>query len=348
MWTNLTLLCLAVVLGFPCYYVLKSDEMDVTLTRDIPRMFPGFVPENIGIIEIQRRKPQAEIEAEKLEGPQQYEGLMFTRTADGWALANTDKAGLAVDPAAVDRDLLDHLVDIRIDRESLVSQEADAEYLRERDLTPESGTVIQCKIGPQGPIAATLILGKSTKKGEQAGAIDAYHVARPDRPREVVLYEPAHKSWHVSLRASDWVHKTIHAFSLSQVESFHYQNEFGSAGFKLKPGSEQTWVAVDAQTSVKDRGAVRQQEVSNLIQEFTKVTAESFGRGKIPIDQNGAKVEVHVRLKTGQEYSVWVQRREADSPNWWTASTESRFLFAWPQFRVSAFRKDPKELFDPQ
>lgn len=344
---NLILLLLSVVLGVPCYLTLESEEIDYRSRASIPYLFPGFVPENVSIIQIQRRKSEEEIKAQNLQGAQQFEMLAFERQAAGWQLANTQHKGLPVDDAAIDRNILDHLKEIRIDQETLVKQDATPEYQQENRLTPETGIVVQCKIGPQGPDVATLVLGKSTRQGDKEGALDAYLVSRPDRPREVVLYEPKTRRWQVSLRSSDWLDKRIHEFTMSNVESFYFKNAFGSAGFKKKPGSDATWIAIKEQCSVEKIDAVRQQEVTNLINRFTKVTAESYGRGKIEVDTVGAKIEVRVRLKTGEEYSVWIKAKSHDSNTRMCVSSERSFLFAWGDIWVDAFGdKNPRDLFD--
>ena len=347
MRTNLILLLLSALLGVPCYLTLQAEEIDYRSRASIPLLFPGFVPGNVSIIQIHRRKSEEEIQAQSLQGNQQFEMLAFERQADGWMLANTEYKGLPVESRAIDRDILDHIKEIRIDTETLLKQDASAEYRQENLLTPETGIVVQCKIGPQGPDVATLVLGKSTSQEAKDGALEGYLVSRPDRPREVVLYEPRNRRWQLSLRSSDWLDKRIHEFTMSNVESFYYKNGFGSADFQKKPGSDATWIAVKDQCSVDKIEAVRQQEVTNLISRFTKVTAESYGRGKIDVDTVGAKIEVRVKLKTGEEYSVWIKAKSHDSNTRMCVSSERNFLFAWGDIWVDAFGdKNPQDLFD--
>jgi len=360
MKTNLILVLLSLLLGVPCYLTLRAEEMDYRSRASIPYLFPGFVPSNVTIIQVHKRKSEEEIQAQSLEGPQQFEMLAFARQADGWVLANTEYKGLPVQSSAIDRNILDHIKEIRIDKETLLKQDASPEYRQENQLTPETGIVVQCKIGAQGPDVATLVRGKSTSEAGAEGSLDGYLVSRPDRPREVVLYEPRNRRWQLSLRSSDWLNKRIHEFTMSNVESFYYKNAFGSAGFRKKPGSDATWIAVKDQCrkewvekGVPTQGpfgsidAVRQQEVTNLISRFTKVTAENYGRGKIDVDTVGAKIEVRVKLKTGEEYSVWVKAKSHDTNTRMCVSSERAFLFAWGDIWVDAFGdKNPRDLFD--
>jgi hypothetical protein len=347
MKTNWILFVVGLVLSIPCYFTLQAEEMTYRSRDSIPYLFPGFVPENVRVIQLQQRKSEEEIKAQNLQGTAQFEMLAFERSADGWLLANTEYQGLPVRSAMIDRNILDHVKEIRIDAETLVKQDATAEFLTSNQLTAETGIVVQCKLGRQGPDVATLVLGRSTKQGDQPGALDAFLVSRPDRPREVVLYEPKGKRWGLSLRSSDWLDKRIHQFTMSNVESFYFRNAFGSAGFTKKPGSDATWVAIQKQCSVKKVDAIRQQEVTNLIDRFTKVTADSYGRGKIEVDTVGAKMEIRVKLKTGEEYSVWVKAKSHNSNARMCVSSERKFLFAWGDIWVDAFGdKDPRDLFD--
>lgn len=347
MKTNLILFLLSLILGVPCYFTLRSE--DIEYRQAVPYLFPGFVPDNVTMLQIQRRKPEDMIKAQKIEGAEQFDVLVFQRTPGGWQLAmpNHVHSGMPVDSKAIDRNILDHIKQIRIDSQTLVKQDATPEYRKENELTPETGIIIQCKLGPEGPDVATLVLGKSTKKSDKQEELDGFLVCRPDRPREVILYEPVSKRWDLSLRSSDWLDKSIHSFALSNVERFYYKNVFGSAGFKLKPGSQGTWIPIKEQCSIKKIDAPRQMEIRNLLVQFLRVNAESYGRGKIDIDMVGAKIEVRVKLKTGEEIAVWVKAAAHDAQHSMCVSSERKFLFAWSAFHVGAFEnKDPKDLFD--
>jgi hypothetical protein len=347
MKTNWILFAVGLLLWIPCYFTLQSEEMNYRARDSIPFLFPGFVPDNVRLIQLQQRKSEEEIKAQNLQGAAQFEMLAFERGADGWLLANTEYQGLPVRSGMIDRNILDHLKQIRIDAGTLIKQDATPEFLKLNQLTPETGIVVQCKLGRQGPDVATLVLGKSTKQGDKTGELDGFLVSRPDRPREVVLYEPKTKRWDISLRGTDWLDKRIHEFTMSNVESFYFRNAFGSAGFRKKPGSDATWVAIEKQCSLKKIDAIRQQEVTNLIDRFTTVTADSYGRGKIEVDTVGAKLEIRVKLKTGEEYSVWVKAKSHNSNARMCVSSERKFLFAWGDIWVDAFGdKDPRDLFD--
>ena len=103
MKTNWILFAVGLLLWIPCYFTLQSEEMNYRARDSIPFLFPGFVPDNVRLIQLQKRKSEEEIQAQNLQGTEQFEMLAFERGADGWLLANTEYQGLPVRSGTIDR-----------------------------------------------------------------------------------------------------------------------------------------------------------------------------------------------------------------------------------------------------
>lgn len=369
MSTNLMLVVLAAALAIPCWLTMQGEKMDVTSLASIPVMFPGFTPDKVATVELMKRKSKEELEAaaraagvpvEKLPAEQQFEALVFQRAGEDWQLVNTELAGLKVPRARIDDAVLIHFRDIKTNEENKIGRGVDEKFRGENGLTPETGTMLRCRAVPSGPqdpgrSLGELIVGGSTKRGKvgEAGAIDGFYVVRADKLNDVVLYEPKDKSWHLPLRASEWVDTTVHSFLMSEVEAFYFRNAFGNAGFTKKPGSTQTWVAVPEQCSPKNVGAVRQGKVTDLVNHFLVVKAERFDpkRPRVQADEvwNKGVVEVRCKLRSGEEHIIWVQKRNDDTADSWVFGTGCKFKFALSNFKVGPFRtQNPEELFDPK
>jgi hypothetical protein len=356
---NIILAILAAVLVVPCWITISDDVEDFVDPNAVQLLFPGFSRELVSVIEIKRRKSQDVITAQNIPPEQQFESIVFQREGEGWSLLNDlNFSGLAIAPRLVDGDLLEHIASLTLDQDALVPAEnVTDEFRKEQQLTEATGIIIRCLRGPQGPELATLILGKSTTGGgADLKDVDGYYVCRPDRPREVVIYEPKDRTWRVSLRPSDWADKKIHEFLLSEVESFYFLNALGSAGFKRKKGSADQWVPIadkcmqgSQKLDLSTLGEVihkGERSVTELVNRFTSMTADEFKREKIAQDVNGNEVEVRATLKDGTEYVLRAGMETDMRASCLAISSNHRFQFYIADIYVGTFRRqDPKDLF---
>jgi hypothetical protein len=360
---NIILAILAVALAVPCWITIDRESIEDFVDQNaVPLLFPGFSSDLVSVVEIRRRLSEDIIKAQNLPPERQFEAIVFQRTGNGWVLLNNvEFGGLAMDPAAIDRDVLDHIASLRLDKGTLVPEEnVDDVFRTEQQLTEETGFVIRCLRGPTGPELAKLVLGKSTKRGgEGQEDVEGYYVCRPDRPRDVIVYEPKSGMWNLSLRPTDWADKRIHEFLLSEVESFYFSNALGSAGFRKKKGSAAHWIPIadqckqgDKSLDLKSLGKVIQEgegSVSELVSRFTVVRAEEFERQKVTTDDIGNEVEVRATLKDGTEFVLRVGREIPGKNGSAAVSSNHQFKFSIVSFHVDPFRRqDPKDLFRPK
>lgn len=350
MKTNIILTVIALGLAYPCWRTFDAERVeDFRNYEEIPLLFPGFSPSLVRFIQLERKKPEEQLA--NLPPDQHFDRLVFERIDTGWVLRNSAQFdGLELDPDLIDRDILDHISALRLDKETVVPEEqVDEQFRTENQLTKETGIFITCLRDPQTRIVE-LILGKSTKQGKTGEAIHGYYVRDANKSKEVVLYEPPNRYWDLKLRESDWAKKKIHQFLMSDVATFYLRNAMGSAGFKRKAGSEQTWEPIPEQCP-KDVGAVRQGEVSNLVPHFLSVEAQSFKRVKIEADKakDGVRVEVRATLRSGEEYVLWIGREVPGQPESFAVSNVNRFQFGMANFHITPFRdQNPAKLFDPK
>ena len=344
---NLILAFLAVVLGVPCWLSYRVGNTDGFLDERA-KLFPGFSGDLVQALEISRKKTAAQIQSMNLPPDQQFERMIFIRTRDGWRVGSPPKfQGLQLDDEKINQEILDHLATIPNDVTDRVPEDRlTDEFRAQQFLTEETATIIKCKRGtnPTDPLVASLFLGRSTRQGgvEQED-VNGYYVVRPDRLREVVLYEPPDGHvWFLPFEPTDWADREIHAFLLSEVDTFRFENAKGSAGFKRKGAG---WEAIP-EYCPEGVGVPRAALINNLLDPLRKVTAASFYRQKILSDEQEADIEITVVLKSGEEFQLWVKGDNPQNGERYAVSNRNSFRFGMTRQEVGQFEQDPKDLFD--
>lgn len=357
---NLILSILALILAIPCWVTITAEAVeDFVDSSDIPMMFPGFSADPVQIIEIRKRKDEDLIKAQNIPEDQQFDVMAFQRSADGWVLVTGAKRGLKVDAALIESNILDHVLDLRLDPDGMVPEDqVTPEFRMSHELTPETGITIRCfgqpaQQGAQPPELAILVRGKTTKRsGGGRESISGYYVVNPNRPRDVVIYEPASEDWHLPLDESQWADKLVHEFLVGEVDTFYVKNALGSVGFKRS--REGNWQPIAEQCKaagkpidLKKYKHVKKDDVNQLLEHFKKVEAESFARQKIPADAGGTEVHVRAILKDGQEFSMYVSgNRDQAAQNFDAVATNHDFKFQISGFSVGGYQKmDPADMF---
>ncbi len=361
MRTNVILLIVAVALTIPTWLTLQSEAAPVTKWEDFEQLFPGFNPDNVGVVTVARRRPPP---PPSVPQPQQpgFDELVFFRTETGWRLGpHPLLGGLPIKDGMVESLVLDHLEAIRLDQEVLDTASADKEYLAQRHLIEDSALIITCRRDLQSQEAlAELLKGtRSEELNKQPGAVQGYYVCRRDKPKEVVLYDPS-QPWEPLLDANEWVRKVIYDVLMGDVESFRIKNEHGTVAFKKKKGSTATWVQDETvkDQAAKNVGAVRQGEVTRLLEQFRKVTAEAFEGPTRNVEEKGglqgiglavdkSKYEFHMTLKDGQQRWLRIGHQLPNQPTFHAVCSDSDFVFTLRDYVARALSVDPQDLFDP-
>ncbi|MEE9128340.1 MAG: DUF4340 domain-containing protein, partial [Planctomycetota bacterium] len=360
MRANLILLILAVLLGIPTVVTLSGEEAPMMGLEDFPQLLPGFNPNAVNIVTLTRKRP-AQPGSPQPAQPQ-IDRLDFFRSdtsETGWVLGpHPHLQGLPIKDGMVESHILDHLKSIRLDQEALALADADQDDLAERHLTEDSALLITCVRGVQAREAlAELFKGiRAQDLNKEPGAVQGYFVCRKDKPKQVVLYDPG-DPWELILDANEWVTKVIYDILMGDVESFRIKNTLGELAFKKKKGSQATWEKGDAE-AMKKLGAVRQGEVTRLLEQFRKVTAEAYegptrvveerlGLDKISLAPGKSKYEFQATLKDGREYWLRVGGQVPNSPHHYAVSSNSDFVFTIPGYAVRPLDVDASDLCDP-
>lgn len=360
MKTNLILAAIAVVLGLLTFWELRKDRQTFTAYDTIPRLFEGFTAENVRAIQIRqpKKKPEGDKKDEKPKDgepakPAEFDVLVMVKDDQTWKLADGELRGVPLVTSRIEVDILDHLKRIRIDRKALAKADADDAFLRERNLTDDTGTLIQCIDANNNPVAE-LILGKDASGGKWGEEVlKGYYVRKfdsknPAGNKDVILYETDY--WVLNTDPDPWLDKKIHQFEEGKVKSFAFRNPKGKAAFTKDKVTDAAWKAVDAPAGT---GAVRQGEVQNLLSRFRYVAAQKF-RGPLPakpvLGERGLEpgdFEVSATLEDGTVYSLWIGKKIPETQEMYARANTSNFLFSVNEWDRTPYEKDPVEFFDP-
>ncbi len=347
MRSNLLLLLLALLLAVPTYFTLQSESTQYTRYDEFPRLFPGINPDNIGVVTLRKMKALPPGQSPAATEPE-FEHVIFYRQADRWVLASGEMLGVPVRPGLVEKEILQHFSDMRRDQDTLVTDAADEEFLRSRQLTADTGTIVSLQREAKAPILAELIKGKSAKDQN----IPAYFVCAAPNTKEVILYEPNDRFWRLSMDVNDWIDPTVQEFLLADLQSFSLRNAKGQVGFRKVAGSEGTWV-MDEAMSLPGVGAVRQSEVNNLVNHLSSIQAVGFLQQKEALDaaelrlQTGqSRIELQATLASGERIDLRIGKQIPNRPEFYAVASHHDFVFAFPNWAAQTFAVDPQDLFD--
>ncbi len=375
MQTNAILAVLAAGLAVPTVLTLANEGGDFTEFDKTPRLFPGFRPDTVHAVVLQKAADSEDGAAPTVPGaaPEDAAGrqeLTLMRSKEGWVIGQaemlTDFLGVPVRENKVADDILEHIEAMRRDERVLVATDADDEMLARRGLTSETGIRILCQNADRVNVAE-LYLGNDASGGKYTqDVVKGFFVRKEDR-KDVVLYEPAASYWNLTLKPEDWIETKIQQFQTDQVTKFSMTNPKGEVSFTRPAQAEgeadnvaRDWVA---ETTPDGYGAVRQDEVNGLVSRFGYVNVQRYishiGRlrdpalqGAVPGDESSSRFRVQATLADGTNYTMWIGDKIPDKNEHYARfdgpKTETKeFLVAVGDWVVTGYEKEPTDLFDP-
>jgi hypothetical protein len=369
MQTNTSLAGLAILLAIPTSVTLCSESRSFTEYDSIPRLFEGFVADNVRFVVLSKAKSDATpppADPTSAEEPQaQREVLTLMRSGDdGWVIGDGELAGVPVRDSAVQTDVLDHVQAIRRDERTLVAAGAEADVLAERGVTDADGILVSCRNAENVPVAE-LYLGKDAAADGGVNAVRGFFVRKKDT-NDIVLYENQ-SYWNLNLKPESWIDTRIQQLQTDDVVSFALHNPKGKVAFSREPKKEgeaanvtRNWKVGSAPEGV---GTPRQDEINNLLSRFAYINVQRYighvGQLRDPdlarrIPEAGnATFEVKAVLADGTTHTMWVGEKVPEKNEYYArfdgpkAETKN-FLVAVGDWVVTGFEKDPKDLFEPK
>ena len=356
MQTNLVLAALAGLLAIPTVYTLIEESESFTDFEKVPYLFEGFVPDNVGYIVLSRQvptKPDADPAAQPAADPEEdVKKLVFIRQGRRWILGPPHPlAGVPIQKERIVEDILHRMGEIRLEEKTLITDSATASELEARDLTEGTGLLIQCLNADQKPVAE-LYKGVDASGGKVGQEAVRGFFVRPKNKDSILLYEVPY--WHMTVRAQDWIERTIHSVKAVDVRSFTVRNGMGEMSVR-RATADDPWEVV---TQPDGTGAVRRLEVDRLLQRFTYMSCDRyFGlvsepewADKVPND-NAHKVYVEVQLEDGTSRKMWVGDRIDQALGHYGyfegLGHKAAMLVEIHDALVEPFTNNPRDLFDP-
>lgn len=353
MRTTVTLAVIAAALAVPTTLELIKDRRVFTAIDTVPRLFPGFTPDNIRFVQFSRAKPVEPGAANKAEP--EREVVTVARTDKGWALlGNGDLNGAPVQKRLIEDDVLARVAEMRRDPKSLYKAQATAEDLEQAGLTRDTATLIEC-FDASRKAMAELYVGKDASRGKGGpDAVRGWFVRRrggaeDTGPKDIVLYESDPHMWDLSVRPERWIDRIVHDFEFDEVQAVSIRNEKGQAAFEKN--DKDAWVAVDAPAGT---GAVRVGEVDLMFSQFSMLQVNRFieplakHQGKLAqLGLEKGKFEIAAKMRDGTQHRLLIGLRIPGQNERYARTDDSPFLLAVGEWMISAYEKDPKELFDP-
>lgn len=357
---NFVLLGIAAVLSVAAWLVVDNERKNFTEVDKIPRLFEGFTPETVRILiltkpkvdeakpgEPKKDEPKKDLDPEKKD--QDVERLTLVKQDTTWKIYDGELAGVPVQSAKVEADILKHMKDIRINKKTKRAS-ADAAYLERTGLDEKHATSIVCADADRKPVAE-LLLGKDASGGKWGEDVTHGYFVRAKSSTDAVVYEV--DFWMLSLKADDWADKKIHEFEQGKVKSFSVKNPKGEITFTKEKPTDAEW---KCSKPPEGCGAIRQGEVTNMLARFWRVDAMRFlgplaaQRDQRSLGLEPADYEIVAEVEEGNStktYRVRIGKKIADKGEHNARADGCEFLFSLGDYVVTPFEKDPKDLFDP-
>lgn len=356
---NMVLGVAAVVLAIPTVLLLRGEAGDFTDLATIPLLFDGFTADNAGVVTVaspKKEQPPPDPANPNKKQPIAYDQVVAQRSDKGWLLAvGGDLAGAPVSAQRLDSDVFAHLLAIRFDRKALVQPNATEEQLKGFGLDEAQAFVIQVKDKTGTVALCELLVGKDASAGQfGTEAVRGVFVRKADS-NDVILYEPANGFWRRDVTLDQWLDKSILKLEPDKVKQVVLRNP-ATPGYELvldkKPGSTATWTTP---MPPAECGALRQQEVENLVQRLRWVNIQEYRRpaqaaNLKELGLQPAQIELKVTWTEGDAdkmTTLSIGNVVDGKQEHWLLSSDSQFLMTLPSYLVQPLERAAKEFFDP-
>lgn len=359
MRTNLILAGIAGVLAIPTAITIVNERSSFTDYSDVPRLFEGFTPENIAVVQLSKSELDENGEVVKNDKDQpKKQALQMRKTVDGWAVGQPQgivakSVGAPVQTKLVVQNVLEHIEAVRRDDEALVARDANEDTLKEYELDDDRGLLIQC-LDKNNKIVAELLRGR-TARDASAGkdALRGFFVRRKDS-RDIVLYEQ--DAWYADLDPARWIDRQLFDRSAaSEAVRFKIVTPEGVAEFVKDDKTDTTWAATEQPPGT---GGVRQGEVDQRlnqvlgaqVSDYIQPLPQAEARRNAALKMVGLvapELRAEITLEGGQELSISIGSKVTDKNEHHAIVGGGKFVITVADWVKSTIERDPAQLLDP-
>ena len=343
---NQILLGLFLVLLIPTGLKFFSGGVDYIAIDESQMMFQGFVKDNIAQIQIS--KPKLGDDGQPVlgqDGKPQLDQIAFARKDNEWRLlSGIYPSILKVRGTDVTTRIFDVIPKILVNQSTVIRSEATEADFKEFGLDEKQVTTVAC-FDAASKLIATLLVGR--KSGGDAGeqATSGTYVCEAKK-KVIVLCDEV-----IDLDTDEavWVEKNLQDIPDGDILEISVKNQHGLVHFK-REASNKDWTVVEGP---KDVGALRKDQVTNLMTRAKYVSAQEF------VSPRGADhgleppatpvFEITVVTKDEKRHVLKIGKKiDGKTEYYATSSAAGGVLFTMAEWDVTAYDKPPKDFFDPK
>lgn len=350
---NIVLLVLAVILAIPVTIQLVQEGQRFTVWADEPLLFEGLDPDSVEVVGY--GEPSGREPAEP-GGAVPRDEIWFGKVGpEQWLLVEPkEMVGAPVYGDRVVGSFIDFVLPIRRREANIVVRDADDKQLEQYGLTRSGARVISLQRKNRTPLA-TLYVGNYVTDAESGRGLGGYYV-RDNRSTTVLFYE--RDRWGPTTGLGFWIDRAIHRLDETKIQSIRFTGPYtGESAVEFARDGERPhlWNAVAAPDGV---GAVRQGEVTQMVVEFARASAEKVLRrvdetvlGDLKYGLSGPRtfVAVEATMEDGAKHSLHVGAQvESTSRRYAIGGTGQWLLTVKPEVFDRFARIPQQTLFDPK
>lgn len=347
---NQILTIVFLVLLIPSVIKCVSSGIDITTAEERPKLFDGYNKDNVASIVIAKKvlgddgKPKI-----MQDGQPELESIRFVKNEGKWKIASGSYPGaLEARASDIDMQILEPLGKIEDSSTSrIVPPGADDETLKRYELDEDHAITVTAT-NKSGQLIADLLVGRSAGGADLgANATSGTYVRRP-KDKLVILTDE-----NIALvpKLDSWVNKTLLDVSDEKdIRKLTLRNEKGEVSFE-READDKPWKASKKPDGM---GEIRDSELTSLVSRAKYVAATNFvelepGKPQAAHGINEAKIQVILETKDKKSFNLRIGNVvEGKEERYAHLSNYADVLFTLASYDVDAFKKDPREYFDPE
>lgn len=363
---NIVLGAVFAVLTILSVIKFASSSSNYVDYSEVPRLIPGFTPQNVHTILLEKGAPTEE---ERQAGTEPEQLIRLDKAGEQWYLRAQEygPVQLKAMSSQVEDRILKRIEKLEVTVSTVVTTDAKDADLEKYGFGSESWT-ITCYDAGEKELAKIRIGRQTGREGDEYDTkVRGSFVKRADQETILISDQP----FELYEKPGEWLDKQVLSIEESEVARIHLQNEKGelilervekkkddAKGEDTKDqdaqqpdaAPEPTWKVVRGPEGV---GKLRDYAVTTLIARATNVTAKEFltpatqqAMQAAGLMQPRIRVTVRLRDDSKTEKSIVVGERVEGEQAYQAHAGDVQMVFSLPEWDVAEFEKDPKDFFD--